>query len=217
MAPSPTSDLFFAPEIEEHRKLVKWWKQAQKNPFERNLVVRLMYEWSDDQCRNGALVIAVMRIRALYFGSAAIFVRCAMIAFGSSRSRSVYTLQALTLAAFCMIKATRVLHDSNKPETSPTVTTVFRVGFALFGVGTFFLGVIGGIATAISCHIIWRVSRSLRVCRGNAALVYIPPVALVFEGPQFTWRPPFYEPEPFIQCDDPRELARRIRALDSLL
>jgi hypothetical protein len=216
MVPRPASDLFFAPEVDEHRELVKWWKQMQKNPFERNLAVRLMRQWSDDQCRNGALVISVMRIRALSFGFGAILVRRATIVFNSPRSLSVYAPQALTLTA-CWVMVAIGLQDPKKPDHNPTATTVFRVVFALLGVGTLFFTAIGGIVTAISCHIIWRVSRSLRACGGDDALVYIPPVALLVKGPKFTWRPPFYEPEPFIQCDDPRQLASRIRALDPLL
>jgi hypothetical protein len=217
MAPHLAPDLFFAPEVDEQREFVKWWKQTQKNSFERNLVVRLMHQWSNDQCRNGALVISVMRVRALYFGFRFILVRRAAIASGSSRSLSVHAPQALTLTACAVVMVAIGLHDPKKPDTHPTVTTVFRVFFALLGVGTLFLTAIAGIATAISCHIIWRVSRSLRACGGDDALVYIPPVALLVKGPKFTWRPPFYEPEPFIKCDDPRQLASRIRALDPLL
>jgi hypothetical protein len=217
MVPRPASDLFFAPEVDEHRELVKWWKQMQNNPFERSIVRRLMHQWTDDQCRNGALVIAMTRIRALYYGFAAIVVRRATIAFSSSRSLSVYTLQALISTASAVVAVITGLQRPETPDTNPTITTVVRVVFALVGVVSLFVTVIAGIMTAILCHIIWRVFRSLRACGGDATLVYIPPVALLLKGAKFTWRPPFYEPEPFIQCDDPRELARRIRALGLLL
>jgi hypothetical protein len=214
MAPHLASDLFFAPEVDEHRELVKWWTQTQKNPFERSIVRRLMHQWTDDQCRNGALVIAMMRIRALYSGVAAILVRRATIAFSSSRSLSVYTLQALISTACAVVMVTTGLQDPETPDTNPTITAVLRVVFALIGVGSLFLTVIAGIMTAILCHVIWRVFRSLRACGGDVALVYIPPVALLLKGAKLSWRPPFYEPEPFIKCDDPRELARRIWAND---
>jgi hypothetical protein len=211
MAPHLASDLFFA---DEDRELVKWWTQTQKNPFERSIARRLMHQWTDDQCRNGALVIATMRIRALYCGVGFLWVRQATLAFSSSRSLSVYTLQALILTACAVVMVTTGLEDPENPDTNSTVITVARVVFALTGVGSLFLAVIAGIMTAILCHVIWRVFRSLRACGGDAALVYIPPVALLLKGPKLSWRPPFYEPEPFIKCDDPRELARRIWAND---
>jgi hypothetical protein len=68
--------------------------------------------------------------------------------------------------------------------------------------------------TAVLVHIVHRIRRSLRIADTDDARIYIPPVATLIRGTRFTRRPPFYEPVPFVACEDLRELGMRIHELE---
>jgi hypothetical protein len=77
-----------------------------------------------------------------------------------------------------------------------------------------------GVALAyeatVSAHIAHCVHRSLRAADVSAddARIYIPPAAILVGGTRSTRRPPFYEPVPFVACEDVGELGMRIRELE---
>jgi hypothetical protein len=127
------------------------------------------------------------------------------------RSRAHSASQPLSFGCIILLSVVHEFHEFH--DVSYTIFASFII-LLLFSAGAIFVPSAAGWA-----HIAYRIHRSLRAADadGDDARIYIPPIALLVVGTRFTRRPPFYEPLPFIACENLRDLGARIRKVEHRL
>jgi hypothetical protein len=200
------------PEIEdaEDDDFVKWWKQIRSHPPWRDSILSLIRAWSDDRRRNAILVQKRMTGRAVVVGAYSALVRATSVSSaGTYADTHVLLLKMLGCSGYMLPLVIELFHRGHPFIFNAVIVTTLCC--ILFGVGAWFAR-----PALISAHIALLIRSSLRAADAAAddARIYVPPVALLARGTRFTRRRPFYEPVPFVACEDLRELGVRIRELE---
>jgi hypothetical protein len=206
-------DVLSAPQQEmedaEDDDFVKWWKQIRSHPPWRDFILSLIRAWSDDRRRNAILVQKRMTRRAVALGAYSALVRTTSVSSaGTYADTHVLLLKVLGGSGYLLSLAIELFHVLPFVFNAVFVTSLCCI---LFGVGA-----CCARPALISAHIALRIRYSLRAAdaAANDARIYVPPVALIACETRFTWRRPFYDPVPFVACEDLRELGVRIRELE---
>jgi hypothetical protein len=194
----------------EDDDFVKWWKQIRAHPPRRDSILSLIRAWSDDRRRNAILVQKRMTRRAVFVGAYSALVRTTSASSaGTYADTHVSLLKMLGCSGYLLPLVIELFHRGHPFILNAVmVTTTCCIPF---GLGAWFAR-----SALTSAHIALRIRSSLRAADATAddARIYVPPVTLLARGTRFTWRRPFYEPVPFVECEDIRELGVRIRELE---